>query len=205
MDYVLALPLAERVVDLLQPGCKRIQIAGSIRRQKDDPHDIEIVAIPDPRSPRPLFGNPAYATILEALLASLARGDEEDMLIHLSMNGPKFKQFAISHDGGQHWLIKVDLFLVTPPADWGVLYLLRTGPAEFSHWIVTEQWRGGGMPKGYHMEDGRILSSANEYMPCPEEIDFLRFCHLAWIEPSKRRPMWQRSTRPIAVPQSLKS
>ena len=204
MEYDKALPIAERLVDLLHPGCKRIEIAGGLRRQKPDPHDIELVAVPDLRPPRPIFGSPEYRTILDALLASLARGDEDDLLIHLSMNGPKFKQFAISMDAGQHWLIKLDLFLVTPPADWGVQYLLRTGPKEFSQWIVTQRFVGGGLPNGYHVEDGRVLSYKNETIPCPEEIDFLRFCGMDWIAPSIRRPIWQRSVRSIAVRQPVK-
>jgi DNA polymerase/3'-5' exonuclease PolX len=205
MDYNLALPLAERMLDLLAPGCKRIEIAGGLRRQKADPHDIELVAIPDLRPPRPIFGSPAYATILDAIMASLARGDDDDCLIHLSLNGPKFKQFQISQDGGQHWLITLDLFLCTPPSDWGVLYLIRTGPFEFSHWIVTQRWQGGGLPNGYHVEDNRILSRTNnEYIPCPEEIDFLNFCQLDWIAPSIRRPLWQRSVRRIEVHQPVK-
>jgi DNA polymerase/3'-5' exonuclease PolX len=204
MEHNLALPIAERMLSLLQPGCKRIEIAGGLRRQKPDPHDIEIVAVPDLRPPRPIFGCPQYATILDALLASLERGDEDDLLIHLSLNGPKFKQFAISMDGGQHWAIKVDLFLVTAPADWGVLYLIRTGPAEFSQWIVTQKFVGGGLPNGYRVEDGRILSYKNETIPCPEEIDFLKFCGMDWIAPSIRRPLWQRSLRNVAVHQSVK-
>jgi len=204
MEYDKVLPIAERLVDLLQPGCNRIEIAGGLRRLKPDPHDIEIVAIPDLRPPHLIFGNPVYPTILDKLLASLARGDEDDLLIHLGLNGPKFKQFAISQDCGQHWIISLDLFLVTPPADWGVLYLIRTGPADFSHWIVTQKNCWGGLPNGYRVEDGRILSSSNEYIPCPEEIDFLKFCHLDWIEPSQRHPMWQRSVHQIAVHQVAK-
>lgn len=205
MEYDKALPIAEKLVDLLQPGCKRIEIADGLRRQKPDPHVIELVAIPDLRSPRPTFGCPAYDTVLDAILASMVRGDEDDFLIHLILNGPKMKQFAISQDGGQHWIIKVDLFLVTPPADWGVLYLIRTGPAEFSHWIVTEKMHGGGLPNGFMVKDGKILSYADDfYIPCPEEIDFLEFCNLAWIEPSQRHPMWQRPVRQIAVRQPVK-
>ena len=204
MEYDKVLPIAEKMAALLTPGCKRIEIAGGLRRQKPDPHDIEIVAIPDLRAPRPIFGCPAYPTILDAILASLVRGDDDDFLIHMSLNGPKFKQFSISQDGGQSWLVKVDLFLDTPPSDWGVLYLLRTGPAEFSHWIVTQKYRGGGLPNGYRVEDNRILSTTNEYIPCLEEIDFLKFCHLTWIEPSMRLPMWQRSVRLVSDLQGAK-
>jgi DNA polymerase/3'-5' exonuclease PolX len=200
MEYDKVLPLAERAMDLLQPGCKRIEIAGGLRRQKPDPHDIELVAVPDLRAPRPTFGCPAYITTLDAILGSLERGDEDDFRIHLSMNGPKFKQFGISQDGGQHWLIKLDLFLVTPPSDWGVQFLIRTGPAEFSQWIVTQKWQGGGLPNGYQVEDGRVLNrTTKDYIPCPEEIDFLNFCKLDWIAPSIRRPLWQRSVRSIDV------
>jgi hypothetical protein len=83
--------------------------------------------------------------------------------------------------------------------------LIRTGPAEFSHWIVTPRMRGGGLPNGYCVVDGRVVSNNNhDYIPCAEEIDFLRFCRLAWIEPSQRRPMWMRPVRSIAVPQPVK-
>ena len=128
MEYYKALSIAETLVAELTPACKRIEIAGSIRRQKPDVGDIEIVAIPDLRPPRPAFGYPIFPTRLDAILANLSIVDD-DILIHLNMNGSKFKQFWVSYDGGQTWIFKVDLFLITPPADWGVLYLIRTGPA----------------------------------------------------------------------------
>ena len=40
--------IANSVLKELKPYCERIEIAGSIRRQKPDPNDIEIVAIPKP-------------------------------------------------------------------------------------------------------------------------------------------------------------
>ena len=38
--------LAQRIVDSMRPYSERIEIAGSIRRRKVDPKDIEIVVIP---------------------------------------------------------------------------------------------------------------------------------------------------------------
>ena len=205
MEYDKALPLAEKVVDLLAPACKRIEIAGGLRRLKPDPHDIEIVAIPDLRPPHLSFGSPPYQTLVDAILAGLAIGDDENFIIHLGLNGPRFKQFSISQDGGQSWLIKVDLFLCIPPSDWGMLYLIRTGPADFSHWIVTPKWQGGGLTNGHLIEHNQVINrSTREHFPCPEEIDFLRFCKLDWIAPSIRRPLWQRSVRNIAVHQPVK-
>lgn len=204
MEYDKALSLAEKVLDLLAPACKCIEIAGSIRRQKPDPNDINLVAIPDLRPPRLSFGSPPYTTTLDAILVGLVC-DDETFLIHIGLNGPKLKSFSISQDGGQHWLINVDLYLCTPPSDWGVLKLIRTGPKEFSHWIVTPKWQGGGLPNGYYVEDNRVLNrTTKENIPCLDEIDFLHFCKLDWISPSIRRPLWQRSVRKIDVRQPVK-
>jgi hypothetical protein len=38
--------MAGALVKLLAPACERIEIGGSIRRQKSWPNDIEIVAVP---------------------------------------------------------------------------------------------------------------------------------------------------------------
>jgi DNA polymerase/3'-5' exonuclease PolX len=193
MKYEEALPIAEKLVELLIPGCKRIEIAGSLRRLKPDPADIEIVAIPDQRSARPLFGVPYQSTQLAMILSSLELGDDEEIKLHRCLGGDKYQKFWVSIDCGRTWCIKLDLFLVTPPAEWGVLYLIRTGPADFSHWIVSPQSIGGGMPDGYHVQDGRILTADNKrYHPCPEEIDFFKFCGLDFIEPRSRCPVWRR-------------
>ena len=44
LDY--AWEMAGALVELLAPACKQIEIAGSVRRQKAKPNDIEIVAVP---------------------------------------------------------------------------------------------------------------------------------------------------------------
>jgi len=46
--YDEAHSIAVRVLELLQPHCIRCEIAGSIRREKSEVKDIEIVAIPKP-------------------------------------------------------------------------------------------------------------------------------------------------------------
>jgi hypothetical protein len=45
----------------------------------------------------------------------------------------------------------------------------------------------------------------DQYIPCQEEIDFLRFCKLDWIEPMKRHSFWQHSVRRFDVHQVAKS
>jgi DNA polymerase/3'-5' exonuclease PolX len=210
MKYDDALPIAEKLVDLFQPGCKRIEIAGSIRRLKPDPSDIEIVATPDLRvATRPLFGIPYQSTQLKMILSSLELGDDDNIKLHRCLGGDKYQKYWVSVDSGRTWCIKLDLFLVTPPADWGIIYLIRTGPADFSHWIVTPRSVGGGMPDCYHLQDGRIMDLANKnYISCPEEIDFLFFSGLDWIEPKDRHPIWRLSARNSTlqpIPQRAKS
>ncbi len=46
MRFEKAYSIAERVMKLLKPFCDRIEIAGSLRREKEEVKDIEIVAIP---------------------------------------------------------------------------------------------------------------------------------------------------------------
>ncbi|MHB1909735.1 MAG: hypothetical protein ACYCQJ_12840 [Nitrososphaerales archaeon] len=46
MMYLDALQYAREVRELLGPYCTRIEIAGGIRREKEEPHDIELVCQP---------------------------------------------------------------------------------------------------------------------------------------------------------------
>ena len=210
MKHAEALMIAQEWVERLRPSCTRIEVAGSIRRGKDEPSDIEIVAIPDltpPPMPRAVFGQKmqdlrVYKTRLEAILAEF----EEDVSngISLKANGPKYKKLHIFRHGG--FLIQLDLFLVTWPATWGVQYVIRTGPGSdnnnFSEWIVTQRHLGGQLPNGYRVQKGAVwegelkvpeeeLASA-ECIGFDEEMDFLNFLELGWIEPGERRAKWAR-------------
>lgn len=166
---------------------ERIEIAGSVRRGKPEVKDIELVAIPNLMPPRPEFGQKLVArTRQAAVLYNLQRTG----LIELIKDGEKYKQFWILQEHAH--LIKVDLFLVTPPAQWGVIQVIRTGPAEFSQWMVTPISKGGALPDGFHVDGGCVL--ADGMVACaqhmPEEQDFFTFCGLEWIEPGKREARW---------------
>src|SRR5687767_9873869 len=60
MDYPAALEIARRAEAALAPYCQRIAIAGSIRRQRPQVKDIEIVAQPL-QEPADLFGHELVA------------------------------------------------------------------------------------------------------------------------------------------------
>ncbi len=200
MEHSKALMIAEWLVDELRPFCERIEIAGSLRRGKAEVHDMEIVAMPTLKAPVPVFGSK------EIDKTWLDRGLREmcDPLLGSSLRrikgGDKFKQFEFTR-----WVefgleepikpFKLDLFLVTPPAQWGVQLVIRTGPAEFSQWVVTQRAKGGALPDGYCVKDGAVWAVDLDETPigiCSlfEEMDFLDFLGLGWVEPRDRRARW---------------
>ena len=195
MEYTKALRIAEEQVERFRPACTRIEIKGSIARMKMEPNDIEIVAVPDmtqiPKA-KIEFGKPMPKThkrLVDALVAEM----EEAGICTVNASGEKYKKFWLKVEK-----IQVDLFLVTPPAEWGVLSVIRTGPADFSHWMVTRKSRGGALPNDYIVEDGvvgqRVHTGKGDkrkgVISMPEEMDFFKFCGMDWIEPYQRIARW---------------
>jgi len=201
LDY--ALRISNELIERLKPTCERIEIAGSIRRERPDVHDIELVVIPD-LAPLPMpsleFGKPipkVFSTSLDHVLFEMS----EERMIRFEKNGKKYKKFDIAwHLPSSTALpsaISVDLFLVTPPAQWGVQCVIRTGPNKtdnnFSQWCVTWRSKGGGLPDDYFIEGGAVCYTHKEgTLPMPEEIDFLNLLGLGWVEPKDRVARWKR-------------
>jgi DNA polymerase/3'-5' exonuclease PolX len=93
--------------------------------------------------------------------------------------GHKYKQIELS-DG-----INLDLFIVTPPAQFGIQFLIRTGSAEFSHKFVTARQYGGFMPGYLKVKDGAIWSN-NHVIETPEELDVFNLAGMPYISPELR-------------------
>lgn len=184
MEYFAALNIAKQVLLILEPYCERIEIAGSIRRGKPEVHDIELVAKPKTKALVDLFGEKCGETSL------LNNRELMEPLGEIKKSGPKFTQIALREG------VMLDLFMVTPPADWAVLYAIRTGPAEFSRWIVTNRSYGGALHNGYKCEDGRIISNGgtNEHY-FYREARFLDWLGIGWIKPADRLPKWNFFSR----------
>lgn len=158
--------IARKYADMLTPYCERIEIAGSIRRRKEEVGDIEIVAKPLPIMD--LFG---------------ASNGHRDITLPLPAikSGQRYKQYALPEG------INLDLFIVLPPAQWGVIFALRTGGAEFSRKLVTAKRYGGYLPFAYVVKDGAVHRvDTGEIIPTPEEVDFFILCELGWIKPEER-------------------
>lgn len=114
-------------------------------------------------------------------------------------NGPKYKQFVVATTDLRP---KLDLFLATP-ANWGMIYCLRTGPWQFSRAAVTQRQKGGLLADGHRCKDGLLWrkwegASRPEgamredgcwWVPVPVDTEqaFMAYLSCGWIEPHMRR------------------
>jgi DNA polymerase/3'-5' exonuclease PolX len=193
----ISLPIAQHVADglleALGPVCARLEVAGSIRRRQGWIGDIELVAIPRYREePSLLPEEPTRIDALDELVTQLVADGTLGKRLDAKGRprfGPRLKYLTYTD-------VAVDLF-VARPETWGVIFTLRTGPADYSHQLVTHQGqsfrdyrgfrRGGLLPRHLKVADGQLLNEATgELIPTPEEDRFFE----AIGEPC--RPPWER-------------
>lgn len=167
-DYLEALAIAQGVVDALKDSCYRIEICGSLRREKIIIHDIEIVAIPIQKTD--LFGESTERTALDDSLAELRW--------KLTKNGPKYKQFSVSG-------INVDLFLASS-VNYGLIKMIRTGSARFSKKMVTRHVYGGLMPNSLTVKDGYVWNANGETMIIRDEDVLFDVWQMPYVAPKYR-------------------
>lgn len=157
--YSQILPIAQRVLALLAPHCDRCEIAGSVRRQKPECKDIEVVAIPKPYDTG-LFTS-GIATVLNQW--PIVKGQL-----------PCLYTQRILPEG-----IKLDFF-VANPENFGYIYMLRTGSREFNFkWVIDLK------NLGYKPHDGAIYSNGHP-VRVPEESDVFRLLKRDFVKPENR-------------------
>jgi DNA polymerase/3'-5' exonuclease PolX len=131
MHISQALPTANHVVDLLKPHCTKIDIAGSIRREKAEVKDIEIVCLPRVETAKDLFGAEEVvgrSTYFTYAVFSIAK------FIHKGVPAGKYMQIE-THQG-----IMLDLFMASD-FDYYRTLAIRTGSAEYAAVIIAAGWR----------------------------------------------------------------
>ena len=180
LPYAEALAIADHLVRKLEGACERILIAGSLRRRKDAIGDIELVAQPRLTPQLDIFEQPIAGLEHSALDDALAQISWEGQ----SKNGPKYKQYTYKG-------VTVDLFIASRET-WGCVATIRTGSADFSHWLVTPRRQGGGCPSHLRFSEGRIWAGA-QALDTPEERDVFEAMGIGWVEPVERREgRWRR-------------
>jgi DNA polymerase/3'-5' exonuclease PolX len=156
LDY--ALKSADQIVGCLRLYCHRIEVAGSVRRKKPaDIKDIEIVLIPK--------------TSLAGALATM---------INTQWGRPSIGVWPAKYTKIRS-ACSIDIFTVTPET-WGLLFFIRTGPAEFSHKALT-RWK---QLTGGHSEGGRLTNPDGTRIATPEEKDVFAALQWDFIPPEKR-------------------
>lgn len=163
MIYAEALQIAERVKAQLEPFCHRIEIGGSIRRKKPEVKDVEIICEAK-HYETGLFAS-GIATIVDEW--EKVKGD-------LDYDTCKYTQ-RILPEG-----IKLDLFF-TRPENWGYIFALRTGSAEYNFKILQAIKDSGHIAEG-----GRILHPVTGLCVVDTEIDFFNLINLPFIKPEER-------------------
>jgi len=147
--------------------------AGSIRRQKPLVGDLEVVAELSDR-----FGSSAeIPRVLDQLGVSHGLPDAAGKRAPW---GPRYYRARVPTNRAE-FTLPLDLFVVMPPAEWPVIYLIRTGSARFSQAFVTRL-------HNYNLrtDEGRVLNGGNRPVHVETEEDLFRLAHLPFLAPPQR-------------------
>jgi DNA polymerase/3'-5' exonuclease PolX len=204
MQRQRALFIAQELIEYLWPHCSRIEIAGSLRRQKAEVKDIELVVIPKPSvsiTQRDMFGEIVGTT------EKVGLHDAVEMLINDSDLAAWSRDVAVPRWGDRYKRllhtpsgIACDLF-ITDRRRWGYQHVIRTGPAEFSKAIVTLAMRrrmhfSDSLLHGHARHKGKDCPRGERctyIVPTESEQELFTALRLPVWQPDKRSPemLWK--------------
>tara|TARA_R110000868_G_scaffold408859_1_gene693035 strand:- start:310 stop:858 length:549 start_codon:yes stop_codon:yes gene_type:complete len=161
--YEEAKKVADEIITLLKPHCYRCEIAGSVRREKPEVSDIEILIIPKPYE-------------IGLLKYGLPEVVDEWSCLKGKLHPDHCKYTRRLHPSG----IEVDIFFATE-INWGYLLATRTGSAEYSHKVLARGW----YRLGYRGIKGN-LTKYGKIVPIREEVDLFNLIGIPWVEPKYR-------------------
>jgi DNA polymerase (family 10) len=137
MELEKAKLIANEIITELAPYCAKIEVAGSIRRRKPFPADIDIVLIP--------YDLWSFTAEIKALGPAIVSGDK---LKRINYNG-----------------VQVDLYFATPDT-WATLLLIRTGSKENNIRLCTlakkRGWHLAANGDGLFNERGERIAGDSE-------------------------------------------
>lgn len=171
MELTRAREIAEELKSQIGPACERVMIAGSIRRQKPDPGDIELLVIPKydcgvidmlDRKVAELISQEVVALRLNKL-GRPVYGLKNKLLVHLSSE------------------VGVDIFS-TDEECWPVALVVRTGGKETNMRIAT-----AALQRGYRFHAyGSGFTTPDSELVCRSERDVFEFVGLPYLPPEQR-------------------
>jgi DNA polymerase/3'-5' exonuclease PolX len=184
--YNEAIAVARALLMRLRPAVEAVTIVGSLRREKPDVGDAELLYIPKvgrARTPGELFESEGV-NLAEQIIGELVRTNI--LSLRLSEDGKTCygqKNKLLTHvDSG----LPIDLFATTKTS-WFNYLVCRTGPAELNQEIATRAnnmgYRWNPYGPGF-----TPLSPVGDYRPfvVRSEEDVFRFVGLPYHEPKDR-------------------
>lgn len=175
-DLSQAREVAEEVVSWLKPACTRLQIVGSVRRERTRVHDVDLLAFPrlEEASQRDLFGKAEKVKPLDELLPRLVLEER----LHVRSGGDKYKSLVHARTG-----IPVDLYLASTMTAWWVLTVIRTGSADFNKRLCSIAKRNG---MTIHADGRGIERKKGELVELHNERGFFHAIGTSWVNPKER-------------------
>lgn len=171
--------IARQLVEQMAPHCVRCEIGGSIRRQKAEVKDIEIVAVAD-------WEWKQYDLFAEVQVNHLFEWAINASGIRWIKSGTSEIVDWQPQPTGKYWRgllpagIKLDLF-ITSLETYGLIYLIRTGSAEFSTALMSY----AKTQTLYRVEGGWLMKGA-EQVCTPDEERVFELLGLEYVEPNLR-------------------
>ena len=182
MSYKEAFALAEQVSAELTPLVAKLKCVGSLRRRRKRIGDIEFLAMP--HFDVDLLGHqtPIIDPLRRAMteMGTWIKGGERMMQVT-----------DLFGNAGA----RLELYLVHPPASWGSLLAIRTGPAELGRYVMTVCREHGVKHKdGY----ARRLAGG-ELVPTETEEEFFALAKVDCLPPMLRdaqaKNLWEQRER----------
>lgn len=181
MDSIIQHIPLKRAADLaavvfmeLEPVVARAVVCGGIRRGAPKVHDIDIVV--EPTFQPTLLDEPL--PILQPIFDRVRQLPGE-----WSKGGDRYLQIRNVLNSG----IALELYLCHPPAEWGSLVAIRTGPWQLGRHAVTQM-----RLRGFQHAQGGVQSlKTGARIPVPDEETFFELAGLPLVPPEERTALAQ--------------
>lgn len=180
MKLATAQLYARKIGDWITPYCDRVEIAGSIRRERPVCNDVDLVCIPKVRLDKDLMGE---TTEVHNLLF-------EFMQKYVAESGGKASFGQGGNIAGKLLIVnlpkcQLDLFFAAPE-NFDSRFLCRTGSKEHNIWLAQRALERGMKWMPYE----GLVSGAGEIIPVASETDLYGALGLRLIRPQDREQAW---------------
>jgi len=167
MKLSVAQKISEAVVAGIAPWCDRVAVAGSVRRQRPECGDIDIVALPK--------NNTDAIAAIKARCLERGRpiADGHQNFIFNLDDGTQVDIFFAHH--------REDMLFAVEPANWGTMLLCRTGSKQHNIYLADRARK-----MGLHWAVYRGLMDGAEVIVSETEEEIFDKLQLKFREPTQR-------------------